>query len=164
MASIGSRNEIADDASQRGERSTFVLLRVGESRRVAVPLKAVSRLEEAPADKIEPAGTGYVMQYRGDLLPLVTLSSILEGTGEVQALDGSQQSASVPIVVYSDGERNLGLVASEILDIVDGFFEIHSASAVPGILGSTVVHGHVTDVLDIEAAFDLSMKEAGHVR
>ena len=70
---------------------------------------------------------------------------------------------SVPVVVYSDGERQLGLVATEILDIVEGVFEVRAVGASPGILGSTVVHGHVTDVLDVHAAYELSTKETGRV-
>ena len=164
-AGLGSTGADADEAGRAGERSTFVLLRVGRERRVAVPLKAVSRLEEAPVDAVEQAGRGRVMQYRGDLLPLVALASILPGIAgeepEPEAL--GDPPTSVPVVVYSDGERQLGLVATEILDIVEGVFEVRAVGASPGILGSTVVHGHVTDVLDVHAAYELSTKETGRV-
>ncbi|MCU1492407.1 MAG: cheA 2 [Acidimicrobiaceae bacterium] len=149
----------------RGERSTFVLLRVGRDRRVAVPLEAVARLEEAPAGAIEQAGGGHVMQYRGDLLPLVSLASILQGTdvGGDDEVGADELAATVPVVVYSDGVRPIGLVASEILDIVEGVFDVREVEAAPGILGSTVVHGRVTDVLDVHGAFELSTKETGRV-
>ena len=164
-AGLGLVGDGADETARVGERSTFVLLRVGRERRIAVPLKAVSRLEEAPLDAVEQAGTGRVMQYRGDLLPLVALASILPGLdGDADdAGEEGEEARSVPVVVYSDGERHLGLVASEILDIVDGIFEVRSVGASPGILGSTVVHGHVTDVLDVRAAYKLSTKETGRV-
>jgi len=164
-AGLGMVGDGADDSARAGERSTFVLLRVGRERRIAVPLKAVSRLEEAPLDAVEQAGSGRVMQYRGDLLPLVALASILPGLdGDVgEETDLGSEARSVPVVVYSDGERHLGLVASEILDIVDGIFEVRAVGASPGILGSTVVHGHVTDVLDVRAAYKLSTKETGRV-
>ncbi|MHB1599395.1 MAG: chemotaxis protein CheA [Acidimicrobiales bacterium] len=164
-AGLGSTGADADEAGRAGERSTFVLLRVGRERRVAVPLKAVSRLEEAPVGAVEQAGRGRVVQYRGDLLPLVALASILPGIAgeepEPEAL--CDPPTSVPVVVYSDGERQLGLVATEILDIVEGVFEVRAVGASPGILGSTVVHGHVTDVLDVHAAYELSTKETGRV-
>jgi two-component system chemotaxis sensor kinase CheA len=162
-----SGQTVEDDAGGRGQRSTFVLLRVGHARRVAVPLQAVARLEEAPAGAVELAGAGHVMQYRGDLLPLVSLAQILPGEDPAEGADaqaaGGETARSVPVVVYSDGERQLGLVASEILDIVEGVFEVRTVGAAPGVLGSTVVHGHVTDVLDLNAASELAGKDAGRV-
>ncbi len=167
MSANLSTQVVEEDAGGRGRRSTFVLLRAGRDRRVAVPLQAVARLEEAPADAVELAGTGHVMQYRGDLLPLVSLAHVLPGedsAGEVGARTSDDETAaSVPVVVYSDGDRQLGLVASEILDIVEGVFEVRAVGAAPGVLGSTVVHGHVTDVLDVTAAYELSSKETGRV-
>jgi two-component system chemotaxis sensor kinase CheA len=132
-----------------------VLLRVGHDRRIAIPLEAVSRLEDAPTDAVERSGGGHVMQYRGDILPLVAVASILEATGgdPLDVPDAGPRSPSVPIVVCSDGTRRLGLVVSEILDIVDGYFELRPVTASPGILGCAVVGGLVTDVLDVDAAF-----------
>ncbi|HVC26179.1 MAG TPA: chemotaxis protein CheA [Acidimicrobiales bacterium] len=155
----------ATEDERATERSTFVLLRVGRERRVAVPLKAVARLEEAPAASVEHAGNGQVLQYRGDLLPLVALAAILDdAAGDSPAEHSPDEApATIPVVVYSDGDRHLGLVASEILDIVEGIFEVRPVGAAPGILGSTVVHGHVTDVLDVDAAFALAGKEPERV-
>ncbi|HVC25813.1 MAG TPA: chemotaxis protein CheA [Acidimicrobiales bacterium] len=162
-AGLALSSDLADDEDRSLERSTFVLLRVGRDRRVAVPLKAVARLEEAPASSVEQAGNGRVLQYRGDLLPLVALSEILDTACEDAPVEADGVPASIPVVVYSDGERHLGLVASEILDIVEGVFEVRPVGAGPGILGSTVVHGHVTDVLDVDAAFALAGKEPERV-
>jgi two-component system chemotaxis sensor kinase CheA len=161
-AGLGIGGGQDEGASLGGERSTFVLLRVGRDRRVAVPLEAVARLEEVSADTLERAGNGLVMQYRGDLLPLVALASIV-GTDAGDEPSNEDGPANVPVVVYADGVHRVGLVATEILDIVEGVFEIQPMASSPGILGSTVVHGHVTDVLDMGAAFDISMEEAGHV-
>lgn len=145
----------ADEESDAGERSTFVLLRVGAERRVAVPLASVSRLEEAAADTIEQAGGRPVLQYRGELLPLVRLEEVLDEP-RVASAEGGEAPAGVPVVVYSDGERQLGLVAAEILDIVEGVFEVRPVGRGAAIVGSTVVNGRATDVLDVRAAFDLT--------
>ncbi len=162
-AGLALSSDLADDEDRPLERSTFVLLRVGRDRRVAVPLKAVARLEEAPSSSVEQAGSGRVLQYRGDLLRLVALSEILDAACEDAPVGADGGPANIPVVVYSDGERHLGLVASEILDIVEGVFEVRPVGAGPGILGSTVVHGHVTDVLDVDAAFALAGKEPERV-
>ncbi|MDA8291394.1 MAG: chemotaxis protein CheA [Actinomycetota bacterium] len=161
-AGLALTGGLEDERDRSAERSTFVLLRAGRSRRVAVPLEAVARLEEAPASRVEQAGSRKVLQYRGDLLPLVVISEMLGEPGAEDPPDG-QGGASVPVVVCSDGARQLGLLANEILDIVDGVFEIRPVGASPGILGSTVVHGHVTDVLDVATAFPLAGKEPERV-
>lgn len=161
-ATAGVGAETSEETTGAGEPSTYVLLRVGRARRVAVPLEAVARLEEAPAGAVEQAGAGQVMQYRGDLLPLVSLATVLRGTEQEEPAAGAVPGR-VPVVVCSDGERHLGLVASEILDIVEGVFEIRAIGSSPGILGSTVVHGRATDVLDVHAAFEASLEEAGSV-
>ncbi|MDA8295501.1 MAG: chemotaxis protein CheA [Actinomycetota bacterium] len=155
-----SRNVAAAQAARdlggqtlRAEQSTFVLLRVGAERQVAVPLTSVSRLEEAAADAIEHAGGRLVLQYRGELLPLVRLEEVL---GEPPAATAGAREGGVPLVVYSDGERHLGLVASEILDIVEGVFDVRQVGASSAIVGSTVVNGHATDVLDVRAALELT--------
>jgi two-component system chemotaxis sensor kinase CheA len=133
-----------------GERHSFVVLRVGERRRVAVPLAAVSRLEEAPAEAIEHAAGRLVLQYRGELMPLLALGEVLGEASE--ALSAGEANQRYPVVVYTDGERRVGLLASEILDIVEGTFEIQAVGADQAIVGSTIVHGHATDVIDVAAA------------
>lgn len=145
----------SDAAEDTGERHSFVLLRVGKRRRVAVPLAAVSRLEEAPAAAIEQAGGRPVLQYRGELLPLVRLEEVL-GEDPDGWSAGNDPSADVPVVVYADGDRRLGLLATEILDIVEGVFEIRPVGIGRAVVGSTIVDGHATDVLDVGAAFDLT--------
>jgi two-component system chemotaxis sensor kinase CheA len=145
---------IEGEVDDLGERSTFVLLRVGAERRVAVPLASVSRLEEAAGTAIEQAGGRPVLQYRGELLPLVRLDEVLDA--RLADAPRPDSADGVPIVVYSDGERHLGLVAAEILDIVEGVFEVSSVGRGAAIIGSTVVNGRATDVLDVRAAFDLT--------
>ena len=119
---------------------------------MAVPLAAVSRLEEAPPGAIENAAGRPVLQYRGELLPLLPLSEVL-GEPDDEADDADAGPArGRPVVVSTDGERRLGLLASEILDIVEGTYEIRPVAAAPAIVGSTIVDGHATDVLDVAAA------------
>jgi hypothetical protein len=57
---------------------------------VAIPLDTVTRLEEFPRDRIEHAGSREVVQYRGQILPLVRLSHLLgaAGAGEGVVLQG----------------------------------------------------------------------------
>ncbi len=60
------------------EQQRLLLFRAGSFDRLAVPLSLVARLEEFPQSAIEFAGGGQVVQYRGRILPLVSLRSVLE--------------------------------------------------------------------------------------
>jgi two-component system, chemotaxis family, sensor kinase CheA len=63
---------------ERGEhRQTIVLFRVGKQEYYGVPLAFVVRLEEFPVSQIEHSGGREVLQYRGDVLPLIRLEPYL---------------------------------------------------------------------------------------
>jgi two-component system chemotaxis sensor kinase CheA len=60
-----------------------------------------------------------------------------------------RNEGSQPFVVFSDEERSMGLLVDEIVDIVDDPLEIEVASDRPGVLGSAVIKGQATEVIDI---------------
>ena len=70
-------------------------LAVGDQRRLALPLTEVARLEEFPRSAIEQAGHRTVVQYRGEIMPLIDLGASL-GYGGWYPTDGSP----VSVVVY----------------------------------------------------------------
>jgi two-component system chemotaxis sensor kinase CheA len=54
-----------------------------------------------------------------------------------------------PILVFAEGERMLGLVVDEVVDIVEGSLDLQLVgSTQPGILGSSIIAGRSTDVID----------------
>jgi two-component system chemotaxis sensor kinase CheA len=60
------------------------------------------------------------------------------------ATEGAQ-----PILVFSDDGRSMGLVVDEIIDIVEERLNIEVGSTQDGILGSAVIKGHATEVIDV---------------
>ncbi len=54
-------------------------------------------------------------------------------------------------VVYRHGVTDIGLVVDEIVDIVEEAISSPVATDRPGLLGSAVVGGLVTDFLDLDA-------------
>ena len=104
----------------------------------AVPLSLVARLEEADLAKTESAGERTVLQYRGGLMPLIDYE------GRPAQREGKKQ-----ILVFVDGKRMLGLVVDKVLDIVEASLNLQLAGGNrPGLLGSAVIAGHTTDVID----------------
>src|SRR5262249_19086748 len=58
-----------DERTDQGTVS-LLIFRSGSQRRKAVPLSVVTRIEEVDCSTIEPAENRFVMQYRGELIPL----------------------------------------------------------------------------------------------
>jgi two-component system chemotaxis sensor kinase CheA len=128
------------------DRQALLLFRAGTYERLAVPLSMVARLEEIPAARIEHAARGMVVQYRGEILPLLPLAAQLDRTAPETALQDP-----VLVIVFADREKRIGLVVEQIVDIVEDTVAVRKASAQDGLLGSAVVGGKVTDFLDLHA-------------
>jgi two-component system, chemotaxis family, sensor kinase CheA len=123
---------------------TLLVLGTGCKRRLALPISQVARLETIEMSSIEYADDREVVQYRGEILPLLRLASILGLEDDFEPTDGL-----LNIVVYSEHGVSYGLVVNRIVDIVEAGFEISRPSRRVGLLGSTVIHEHVTDVVDL---------------
>jgi two-component system chemotaxis sensor kinase CheA len=142
-ASSAASHEIADEnaslhASSGEQLTSLLVFRAGSTQPKAVPLGLVTRLEEIAADKIELSNGRYMVQYREQLMPLVQMEGVNVGTSGAQ-----------PILVFSDDGRSMGLVVDEIIDIVEERLHIEVAGSGQGILGSAVIKGQATEVIDV---------------
>jgi two-component system chemotaxis sensor kinase CheA len=139
--SLGTESKLlrhnAADAQTTTDKTAMLLFRAGGSQRMAVPLGLVARLEDIPRAKIEMSCGAPVTQYRGKLMPLI-------------AIDGSidQERPTQPLLVFAEGERTMGLMVDEIVDVVEDNLNIELAGVRPGLLGTAVIGGLATDVLD----------------
>ncbi|MCI5048748.1 MAG: chemotaxis protein CheW [Rickettsiales bacterium] len=125
--------------SADGERKvSFLTFRSGSGAPKAVPLELVSRLEEINVNDIELSGDTPVIQYRGDLMRLSTLTC-----SEIPA-DGNCE-----VIVFSYDSKTIGLVVDEILDIVRAPLLVKHASEDEMYLGSMVIGEKTTDVVDV---------------
>ncbi len=129
------------------EGDPLLVVGLGEGRRVAVPLSTVTRLEEFPNSAVEHVGGREVVQYRGHIMPLVRISTLLGVYGEP-----ADETAGVQLVVYTRGERSVGLVVDQILDITHDTVEARSDLDSHGVLGSAVIQDRVTELLDVRSA------------
>jgi len=128
----------AHHASSSEQMTSLLVFRAGSTQPKAVPLALVTRLEEIAADKIELSNGRYMVQYRDQLMPLVQMEGV-----EVRS------SGSQPILVFADDKRSMGLVVDEIIDIVEERLNIEVAGSKGGILGSAVIKGQATEVIDV---------------
>ncbi len=134
----GIREQAVARASQGGERTSLLLFRAGGDGPKAVPLALIARLEEVELEKIEQSDGKPVVQYRGKLMPLVTIDP------SYKIGDKGRQ----PVLVFADREHTMGLVVDEILDIVEEELAVELVAERPGYIGSAVIAGNATDVID----------------
>jgi two-component system chemotaxis sensor kinase CheA len=128
---------------QSGQRTALLIFRAGGPEPKAVPLGLVARLEHIVRDKIEYSAGQPVTQYRGKLMPLVPLSGAID-----------RERDSYPVLVFSDVDRGIGrdramgLVVDEIVDVAEDVLRVELTGERPGLLGTAVIDGHATDVID----------------
>ncbi len=127
------------------EKQSLLLFNVGDKRRMVIPLSMVARLEEVPRAEVEWTGNQEVIQYRGQIIPLIRVGEYLDSRG---GATGAEQDP-MQVVVYTENDRSVGLIVGQINDIVQETLVIQRAGGQRGVLGSTVIQDRVTDLLDI---------------
>jgi two-component system chemotaxis sensor kinase CheA len=132
-------SETETHAQARKGQEAVILFRAGGQEPKAVPLALVARLEAIDKSEIEHANGNFVVQYRGKLMPLVQVD-------ESQDLSAPGRQ---PILVFAEGEHSTGLMVDEIIDIVEESYSVELASEKPGTLGSAIISGKATSLVDI---------------
>jgi two-component system chemotaxis sensor kinase CheA len=135
---------LAQVVSSEDAGKAVLLFQIGDRERMAIELSQVARLEEFAPEDIEITGGRQVVQYRGQIMPLLAVSELLGCPGSA-----SSAAANALVVVYTGRGHSVGLVIDRILDIVEEHFQIQPNTARPGVLGSAVIQQRTTEVLDI---------------
>ncbi len=136
------------------DKQTFLLFAGPGDSRMAIPLSTLARLEEFPVAQVEMSGSQWVTQYRGQILPLIRLSVVLEERrNKLRALQAPPTADSGPIqaLVLNHEGRSFGLVVERILDIVEDRADVRSPATRAAVLYSVVIGDRVTELLDIPA-------------
>ena len=129
-------NTTVDAAS---ETTSLLLCRAGPRGLKAVPLALVTRLEELDAEHVEIVSERCVAQYRGTLIPIVYANDEVE----------RKASGKQPLLIFSEGQRTMGLVVDQIVDIVETELDLKLSSGAPEIIGGAIINDVATEVLDV---------------
>jgi two-component system chemotaxis sensor kinase CheA len=139
MAGSSQAAEAAHAKDLHGEEKTSLLVfRAGGEDLKAVPLALVARLEEIDVTSVELSHGKPVVQYRGHLMPLIMVNENCQ----------LQKEGRQAVLVFSDHDRSMGLVVDEIVDIVEDILKVEITVAQPGLIGTAVIAGRATDVID----------------
>jgi two-component system, chemotaxis family, sensor kinase CheA len=115
-----------------------ILFDAGYPALQAVPLSLVARLEEFPQSVIEEADGNFLVQYRGELIPIIPANPALE----MRARDPR------PVIVFSDTNQVIGVAVDEIRDIVEDRIQLQHRAERAGVRGVCVIAGRATEVID----------------
>lgn len=151
-----------DDTDAASETTSLLLCRAGPRGMKAVPLALVTRLEELDAAHVEVVSERSVAQYRGTLIPIVYANDEVE----------RKTSGKQPLLIFSEGQRIMGLVVDEIVDIVETELDLKLSSGAPEIIGGAIINETATEVLDVAyfmqaafgASFDIPPARVSHER
>src|SRR4051794_20676185 len=144
---IAARGETDEDAA---ERAALLVFADHEGGRMAIPLELVTRLEEFPRVELESSGPLPVVQYGDEILHLVDISRLMLERRHAKRVDGLGSSGeNLPVLVYEHEGRRVGVVCGQILDVIHhDRVELQPGSR-PGVAGTMIVDGRVTEVLDL---------------
>lgn len=131
--------ELLETDDNQADALSLLLFEAGSHEPKAVPLSLVTRLEEFDVADVERSGDRHLVQYRGRLMPLVFVAENCE----------LPETGNLPMLVFSEGQRSMGLVVDKIIDIIEDRLELHVQSQSDGFQGSAIIAGRATEVLDI---------------
>lgn len=129
--------------SEKTERRSLLIVTNGTNEFFGIPLELVARIEKIKFSEIEDIGGRKSIRYRGGILPLFRI----EDAANVTPANASE---NVVAVVFKSGNRELGLIFSGIVDIVETDAAMDKGTyRQPGISGSIVVNNRITLLVDL---------------
>jgi two-component system chemotaxis sensor kinase CheA len=152
---VGDHEREEEDAREQvrrgsgNEKESMLVFRAGGKNPKAVPLALVARLEEIEVETIEISDGRHMVQYRGALMPLIKAHPDMT----------LREEGRQPVLVFTDREYTMGLAVDEILDIVEEELNIKLASEKQGVVGSAVINGKASEVIDVSYFLNLAFAD-----
>jgi two-component system chemotaxis sensor kinase CheA len=142
-------------ATVSSDMEMLLLCSVGNGRRTAIPLSQVARLEEFSPSVIEQAGPNQVVQYRGQIMPLIDVArAIGEQPLESENARTAGAEETIQVVVHVHEDRNIGLRVKDVKDIVLERVKVQCTGERPGVRGTLIIKEKVTELLDVRAVVE----------
>jgi two-component system, chemotaxis family, sensor kinase CheA len=159
---MDSKEEAAAQMEESADasRDEFLLVEI-MGRRAAVPLADVLRIEQLPLSRIEYVGYRPVLNFEGHLLPVEDTGGILSQAAEVSSVAAVTDGPQIIVVVCRDGNRQVGIVVSHVLDVATGSDLFEAGTGVQtGCV--TMLKDRVTGVIDLGSVAPLAQGEPAH--
>ncbi|MFW6239011.1 MAG: chemotaxis protein CheW [Thermodesulfobacteriota bacterium] len=137
------------------DRQTLLLFDNGAEERFALPLEMVSRIEQFPAERIEPIQGKPFLQYNDRKLRLIYLEDHLPVSRPQRGAEGR-----IGVIVPRQAPFPVGVVFHRVINTVEEAVILDTASiAAPGLFGSAVLDGRITLVPDLYRVLEMAAPE-----
>ncbi len=146
-----------DQAAKAKNVQSLLLFKDLKDNPMAMPFDQASRLEEFSVDDIEYVGNQNVVQYRGEIMPLVFIPADGKIGNQTDQNSDTNEEEKIHVVVYTEGNKNIGMVVNNILDIVEEEIKVKGVSKDETVLFTTVLQGHVVEVLNVDKLIRLNL-------
>ncbi len=135
---IESPSAFISDEEDTMDRTELLIFRAEDDTPKAVPAFLVTRIAEFKRSDLERNGEKTVVQYQGRLIALHALGALPQGD-------------IIKALIFSDDrmDRMFAVAIEKTEDIVSAVVEIEEIGRRPGYLGSAIINGRATDILDI---------------
>ncbi len=133
-----------------------LLLQGADDERMALDLSRVSRLESLHRGRIERVGDNMVVQYRGEILPIIDLQRALPERRTNRRNESSESTDEASVVICTVEGRSCGLLVHRILDIVDSDLSDTTAGSRDGIEACSVIGDRVNEIIDLAGVIRLA--------
>lgn len=140
---LESTSEKLQDATQ--ESSRYLVCETHNGNRVAFPLHQVERLENFLESEIDPAADSYFVKRNGELTRLIYPDRFLRPLKELR----KRSTGSVVGVILPDELGNKAIAVRRIIDVETGHGPLEKTTSKPCLLGTLLVGGSTTEVMDI---------------
>ena len=124
------------------ENQPMLIVSLNKEHSLAIRLSDVTRLEEVKKSDLETSGKETVLQYRGELMPLISIPELFN------ASDGETRD-KIEVVVHTHEGQSLGLIVKNILDIVHEKLSRKRSNPDLNLLGTIITDNSVVDVIDV---------------
>jgi two-component system chemotaxis sensor kinase CheA len=114
-------------------------VRAGGEEPKAVPVSLITRLEDFDASTIEQT----------DGRSWSSIAAACCRWPMQAAWTPSSPRGRQPVLVFAEDGRSAGVAVDEILDVVEERLDLEMGSERPGVIGSAIIKGKATEVLDI---------------
>ena len=139
--------DTAAAADAQGERCAMLLFKAGAGAPKAVELEHITRLEHVESSQIEIMDGRAALQYRGKLMPILTVNGDMSG---LMAAKAAGEEHIQPLLVFTGEGYAMALAVDEIIDVVEDRLLIELSPDRPGMRGTAVVAGKASEILDVD--------------
>jgi len=147
-----ARNLSEEKGVFEAHRLQHIIVFNHNSQRYAMPMVLVERLECLDPEQFESAGGREILQYRDQLIPVLRW-------GEIIDQPSSREKDKLFCLILSDDYKRLCLQIDGISEIMEIPMDISMESSRTFFLGTAVIHGKATEIVDVSEVLRLADPE-----